>query len=139
MGFLCQSFKLCLDKAACKNVIVQLANTITYYYYPIPGFQCCITSSRHKKGYWHVELDYESSVLCTFNSPFGRYRFKRLSFGVNISQDVFQHKLDEVFKNIPNVGGIADDILIVGNTPQEHDHAFINMLEASRNNNVSLN
>ena len=68
-----------------------------------------------------------------------RYRFKGLPFGVNVSQDVFQHKLDEVFKNIPNVGGIADDILIVGNTPQEHDQAFINMLEASRNNNVSLN
>ena len=92
-----------------------------------------------KKGYWHVEVDYESSVLCTFNSPFVRYRFKRLPFGVNVSQDVFQHKLDEVFKNIPNVGGIADDILIVGNTPQEHEQAFINMLEASRNNNVSLN
>ena len=67
------------------------------------------------------------------------YRFKCLPFGVNVSQDVFQRKLDEVFKNIPNVGGIADDILIVGNPPQEDDQAFINMLEASRNNNVSLN
>ena len=32
------------------------------------------------KGYWHEELDYESSLLCTFNTPFGRYRFKRLPF-----------------------------------------------------------
>ena len=32
------------------------------------------------KGYWHVELDEESSLLCTFNTPFGRYRFKRLPF-----------------------------------------------------------
>lgn len=29
-----------------------------------------------KKGYWHVALDHESSLLCTFNTPFSRYRFK---------------------------------------------------------------
>ena len=70
-----------------------------------------------------------------------RYRFQRLPFGVWSQRftRLFQRKLDKVFKNIPNAGGIADDILIVGNTPQEHDQAFINMLEASRNNNISLN
>ena len=46
-----------------------------------------------KKGYWHVELDEESSLLCTFNTPFGRYKFNRLPFGVRVSQDVFQKKL----------------------------------------------
>jgi hypothetical protein len=39
-----------------------------------------------KKGYWHVELDDESSHLCTFNTPFGRYRFKRLPFGIVVIQ-----------------------------------------------------
>ena len=34
------------------------------------------------KGYWHVELDYDSSLLCTFNTPFGRYRFKRTKMEV---------------------------------------------------------
>ena len=41
-----------------------------------------------KKGYWHVELDYSSRPLCTFNTPFGRYRFKRLPFGAVVSQNV---------------------------------------------------
>ena len=35
-----------------------------------------------KKGYWHVELDDESSLLTTFNTPFGRYKFNRLPFGL---------------------------------------------------------
>ena len=43
-----------------------------------------------KKGYWHVELDDESSLLTTFNTPFGRYRFNRLPFGLWMSQDIFQ-------------------------------------------------
>ena len=91
------------------------------------------------KGYWHVELDHESSLLCTFNTPFGRYRFKRLPFGIVVSQDIFQRKLDDIYKKIPNVTGIADDIMVFGSTEEEHDQAFVNMLEATRANNVSLN
>ena len=92
-----------------------------------------------KKGYWHVELDEESSLLCTFNTPFGRYKFNRLPFGVRVSQDVFQKKLDRAYEGIPNVTGIADDIIVSGSTPEEHDQALVAMLEASRKNNIGLN
>ena len=81
-----------------------------------------------KKGYWHVELDHESSRLCTFNTPFGRYWFKRLPFGIVLSQDIFQRKLDEVYRDIPNVMGIADDIIVCGSSEQEHDKTFTEML-----------
>ena len=33
--------------------------------------------------YWHQKLTEKSSFLCTFNSPFGRYRFKRMPFGIS--------------------------------------------------------
>ena len=33
-----------------------------------------------KDGFWNIKLDDESSKLCTFNTPFGRYSFCRLSF-----------------------------------------------------------
>lgn len=92
-----------------------------------------------KKGYWHVELDAESSLLCTFNTPFGRYKFNRLPFGINVSQDVFQRRLDGIYEGIDNVCGIADDIIVCGDSPQEHDAAMIKMLNASRKGNVSLN
>ena len=55
------------------------------------------------------------------------------------AQDVFQHRLDEIFKDIPNVAGIADDILVCGSSDIEHDLSLINMLEAYRLNNVALN
>ena len=75
---------------------------------------------------------------------FVRYRFKRLPFGIVLSQDIFQRKLDEIYKNIPNVTGIADDVIVFGifvfgSTGEEHDQAFVNMLEATRANNVRLN
>ena len=43
-----------------------------------------------KNGYWSVKLDRESQLLTTFNSPFGRYCFKRMPFGLVMPQDVFQ-------------------------------------------------
>ena len=35
-------------------------------------------------GFWQVKLDNSSSKLCTFNTPFGRYMFKRLNSVWNI-------------------------------------------------------
>ena len=41
-------------------------------------------------GYWHVKLDEESSLLTTFQTCFGRYRYLRLPFGINGSSEYFQ-------------------------------------------------
>ena len=35
-----------------------------------------------KDGFWQVELDKKSSDLCTFNTPFGRYKFLRMPFAL---------------------------------------------------------
>ena len=55
--------------------------------------------ARH--GYWSVALDEESSMLTTFNSPFGRYRYLRMPFGLRMSQDVFQQKMDQILESCP--------------------------------------
>ena len=72
-------------------------------------------------GFWQIELDQESSKLCTFNTPFGRYRFKRLPFGICSAQDVFQHVMSEIFSGIEGVEVIVDDLLIWGENQQQHD------------------
>ena len=41
-------------------------------------------------GYSHVVLDLESSLLTTFNTPWGKFRWLRLPFGLKIASDVFQ-------------------------------------------------
>lgn len=37
-----------------------------------------------KDGFYQIELENESSKLCTFSTPHGCYKFKRLPFGVSI-------------------------------------------------------
>ena len=65
-----------------------------------------------RSGYWTIKLDEASTKLTTFNTPFGRYCFKRLPLGLISSQDVFQKKIDQAFEGIQGVEAIADDILI---------------------------
>ena len=92
-----------------------------------------------RSGYWSIKLTEESSALTTFNTPFGRYRFKRLPFGVKSAQDEFQRRIDEVYEGINGVDSIVDDIIVYGETKQEHDQNVHSMLQRSREKGVRLN
>ena len=92
-----------------------------------------------KKGYWHVPLDEQSSLLTTFNSPFGRYRFTRLPFGLIVSQDVFQKELDTALEGLPGVTGIADDNFVYGSTEKEHDENLLRLMERAREKGIKFN
>ena len=92
-----------------------------------------------KSGSWNDVLDQESSNLTTFNSPFGRYRFLRMPFGLKMSQDVFQAKIDQTFEGCEGTIGIADDIVILGKLEQEHDHHLHGRLARCRNTGLKLN
>ena len=93
--------------------------------------------ARH--GYWSVKLDDESSKLTTFNSPKGRYRFKRLPFGLNISQDIFQKHMDSILSQCPGTTGITDDIIVFGQTEDEHDNNLKNLMSVARKSGLVFN
>ena len=87
---------LCLDgwdlnEAICHNhhkmpTVEEVAHGFTHSHY-FTKLDAC-------HGYWLIILDQESSLLTTFNSPFGRYHFLHLPFGLVCSQDIFQKKMD---------------------------------------------
>ena len=74
-----------------------------------------------------------------FNTPWGKYRWLRLPFGLKIASDVFQERLDRVLRLLKGVHGIADDILTHGETEIQHDGRLLTLLETARMNNLSLN
>lgn len=92
-----------------------------------------------KCGYWNVVLDNDSSYLTTFNSPFGRYRFLRMPFGLKMSQDVFQSKIDQTFEGCSGVTGIADDIVVSGTTEEEHNRNLHGMIMRCQTTGLKLN
>ena len=92
-------------------------------------------------GYHNLRLDMQSSYLTTFTCPFGRYRHKRLLFGAVPVGDMFQCKNNEIFNDIPNVFGIAHDILVIGYNKgrADHDQVVYNVLRWCQDVNLKLN
>ena len=102
---------------------------------------CILTVCDCKKGYWHQTLDEASSYLTTFNTDIGRYRFTVMPFGITVTGDIFQWKLDKCFGHIKNLIVIVDDIMVIGKNDNHKDHnlAFTTLLQTARKCNVKLN
>ena len=85
-----------------------------------------------KHGFWSIKLDEESSKLTTFNSPIGRFRFKRLPFGLNVSQDAFQQCMDQIFSQCPGTIGITDDVIVHGKDDKDHDRNLHHLMKVAQ-------
>ena len=98
-----------------------------------------------KDGFTQVELDEPSSLLTTFWTPFGRYRWLRMPFGISSAPEEFQRRLDECLEGLQNIEVIHDDIVCYGSgdTDEEavksHDEAFKALLDRCRQKGVKLN
>lgn len=135
------SLRLCLDPK-------QLNENIRREHFQIPTFEEVTTQLAGKKfftildqkdSYWQVQLDDESSKLCTFGTPFGRYKFLRMPFGIASASEVLQRMAYKSFGDIDNVHVIYDDMLIAANTEEEHDRTIKKVLERARELNVKFN
>ena len=92
-----------------------------------------------KTGYWQIMLDHDSSNLCTFNTPWGRYRFTRLPFGIKTAGDIFIKEMNRLMGDIEGVDVITDDILVYGRTVEEHNTRLKKVLDRARSSNLKLN
>ena len=92
-------------------------------------------------GYHNLNLDKQLSYLTTFSCPFGRYRYKHLPFGAVPVGNMFQHKIDKIFNDMPNEFGIADDILVIGydKMGQITMRAVYSVLKQCQDVNIKLN
>ena len=62
----------------------------------------------------HIELDEPSSFLTTFHTPFGRYRWKHMPFGIS-SRGVSAKNAE----GLQVVEVVADDFVTVGDSVEE--------------------
>ena len=112
--------------------------------YPIPTVDHLLTEISNakmftladiKSAFWHVPLDEPSSLLTTFNTPAGRMKWNRMPFGISVTPEEFQRRINESLEGLEGTKAIADDILIWGdgNTIEEatsnHDARLSALLE----------
>ena len=98
-----------------------------------------------KNGFWQIQLDKPSSILTTFNSPFGRYRWLRLPFGIKTAPEEYQQRIHERLQGLKGIEDIVGDILCVaeGDTykiaVKDPDRNLIALLDRCREKNIKLN
>ena len=92
-----------------------------------------------KSGYLHCELDHKSSLLTTFATPFGRFRWLRLPFGLKVSSEIFQKRLHQALEGLEGVRCIADDVIVWGRSNEEHDARVSLFLQRCSEIGISLN
>jgi len=54
-------------------------------------------------GFWQISLDPETAKLTTFITPFGRYFFTHLQFGISSAPEIFQRIMNEITSVIKGV------------------------------------
>ena len=139
--------RLCLDPQ-------QLNKELKRERYPLPVIDDVLPSLARAKvftkidarnGYWHVQLDDESSRLTTFDTPYGRYRWKRLPFGVSVASEIFQKRLNQALDRLDGLLTVHDDMVVygVGETDEEatadHNNKLQQFLQRCREQGVKLN
>lgn len=133
--------RVCLDPKDLNKAIKRCHHktpTVEEITYNLGGAKC-FSKLDAKNGYWSVKLDHESSMLTTFNTLLGRYRYLRMPFGLVMSQDVFQRKMDQILEQCDGCIGIADDVIVFGKNEQEHDKNLIKLMETARKYGLVFN
>jgi hypothetical protein len=77
--------------------------------------------------------------LTTFNTPFGRYRFLRMPFGIHSAQEIFHKRVNHLFEDLEGVETDIDDILVWGRTIEEHDQRLKATLDRTKLIGMTLN
>ena len=90
-------------------------------------------------GFWQIPLAPESALLTTFITPFGRYCFHRLPFGITSTPEHFQRRVSEVLTGIEGVVGMTDDVLVFGKNQEEHDKRLTEALKRIEQAGLTLN
>ena len=76
------------------------------------------------KGYWQVPVDKESQPKTAFVTPFGKYEFTTMPFGLMGAPATFQRLMDKVLEDVDFADAYIDDSIVHSDTWEEHLHSI---------------
>ncbi len=89
--------------------------------------------------FWQVILVPKSKLLTTFITPFGRFCFNHLPFGITSAPEYFQREMSKILDGIKRVICQTDDILVHSKDQIEHDERLKLILKRLECAKVTLN
>ena len=135
------SVRVCVD-------LVQLNQSVKREVYPMFSVDESLAKLGESKifskldansGFWQMPLDQESRLLTTFITPYGRFCFNRVPFGICSAPEVYQRVMSNILEGIDGVICHVDDVLVHGTTQAEHDARLRAVLEQLQKAGATLN
>ena len=106
--------RMCLDPRPLNNAIkrkhIQLP-TVDQIFSQMSG-ACFFSKLDASLGYWQIKVDEKSSHLLAFGTPLGRYRFKRLPYGIHSTSEVFRREITFIISDFPASANSQYDITV---------------------------
>ena len=136
-----QRVRICVD-------LTHLNRSVRRERHPLPAVEQSLaqlagarvfTTLDANSGFWQIPLDRQSALLTTFITPFGRYCFHRLPFGITSAPEHFQRRMSDILTDLDGVVCMMDDVLIHGCTPEEHDARLEKVLQRLHDTGLTLN
>lgn len=92
-----------------------------------------------KKGFWQIPVSKRTSEYLTVNTPWGRYSFLRLPFGLASAPEIFQQIMQSILVNFKNAECSMDDILLWANSKEELRELTIKVIKKLLDCGIRLN
>lgn len=93
------------------------------------------------QGYYQLELDPESRPFTAFTTDRGQFQMKRLAMGMKISPSAFSRLMTVAMSglNYDSCFIYLDDLIVFGNSLQNHNKNLVKVFERLRQVNLKLN
>ena len=133
--------RICVD-------LTKLNENVRREHHPLPAVEQTLAQVAGAKvfskldansGFWQIPLSAKSALLTTFITPFGRYCFNRLPFGITSAPEHFQRRISSILQGLDGIVCLMDDILVHGRTQAEHDRRLKAVLEKLQASGITLN
>jgi hypothetical protein len=136
------NIRLCCD-------YTRLNKSVLRPHFPIPKVESTLGMLKDSKffskldarsGFYQIKLDKESQRFTTFITPFGRYMFTRLPFGISCAPEFFSQKFRVILSNIKE--GVVihiDNIRVHATTRKNHHEILKKILKRIHDAGMTLN
>ena len=136
-----EAVRLCVD-------LTKLNESVMRENYPLPSTDQLLAQLKGAKffskldcnnGFYQIRLAEQSQELTTFITPFGRYCFQRLPFGISSGSEVFHRMMSQLLAGIPGVICDIDDVMVFAESEKQHDERLHTVLDKLEKAGVTLN
>jgi len=76
----------------------------------------------YKSGYWQIKMDEKTIPLTAFSAPQGHYEWIVMPFDIKNAPQIFQRRMDNIFKNLNNCCLVyINDIIVFSKTIEQNN------------------